>query len=154
MNVILSIKPKYIKKILNGTKKYEFRKNIFRKEVKEILVYATRPVKKIVCKFRVGEIIVDKPENLWNEFGNFSGLTKEEFFAYFKNKKIGVAIEIKEVRELMEPMDLTEFIPRFKAPQSWIYLPTTQQDMEKTMIKERGENENGNIMQTTCKIHP
>ncbi len=152
MNVILSIKPKYVKKILNGTKKYEFRKNIFRKEVKEILVYATHPVKKIVCKFRIGKIIMDKPENLWNKFGNFSGLEREEFFAYFKNKKIGVAIEIKEVYEFMEPIDLSKVVPESKAPQSWFYLPTIQQDIERVMVKEREEAENGDIVRTSCFI--
>ena len=33
MSVLLSIKPKYVKEIENGSKMYEFRKSIFKKEI-------------------------------------------------------------------------------------------------------------------------
>jgi predicted transcriptional regulator len=50
MNVLLSIKPKYVKAILNGTKKYELRKSAFRckEDIERVYIYATSPVKKIV----------------------------------------------------------------------------------------------------------
>jgi predicted transcriptional regulator len=44
MNVLLSIKPRYVEAILKGDKRYEFRKNIFRNKdvenlgiIKEVL---------------------------------------------------------------------------------------------------------------------
>jgi len=123
MNVILSIKPKYVEEILKGNKRYEFRKNRFKKDVKEAIVYATNPVGKVVCKFLIGKIIVDTPKNLWNDLRDFSGLTEEAFFAYFENRDKGVAIEIKEIQEFTEPMDLEKITSRPVAPRSWAYLP-------------------------------
>ena len=58
MNVILSIKPKYCEKIINGKKKVEFRRKIFKNENKIDLVfmYSTSPVKKIVGFFKIESI--------------------------------------------------------------------------------------------------
>ncbi len=123
MNVILSIKPEYIQKILEGRKKYEFRKTKFRKEIDEVFVYATKPIQKIVFKFRVGEIIVDTPENLWENLKDFSGLTEQEFFSYFRNKNEGIAIEIKEIQKFAPPINLSDIAPVSIPPQSWIYIP-------------------------------
>lgn len=126
MIAILSIKVKYVEEILNGNKKYEFRKTSFKKDVDSILVYATKPVGKIVCMLQVGDIIEDHPKILWKDFNKFSGLNKKEFFEYFENRDKGTAIEIKSVEEFPEPINPNELIPNFVAPQSWSYIPTEQ----------------------------
>ena len=126
MNAILSIKPKYVNAILEGDKRYEFRKTSFRREVKEVFVYATKPIGKIVCKFYVGEIIEDKPEKLWKNYRDLSGLTEEEFFTYFSGMRKGVAIEIEDVEKFKEPIDPKMIYPEFTPPQSWIYLSSFQ----------------------------
>jgi len=46
MNVLLSIRPKYVEEIIKGNKRYEFRKSIFKKNVEEVWIYATSPTKK------------------------------------------------------------------------------------------------------------
>ncbi len=43
MNVLLSIRPKYVEEIIKGNKRYEFRKSIFKKNVEEVWIYATSP---------------------------------------------------------------------------------------------------------------
>ena len=40
-----------------GVKKYEFRKQIFKRNIKKVYIYESYPVKKIVGAFVVGEII-------------------------------------------------------------------------------------------------
>ena len=57
MNVLLSIRPKYVEEIIKGNKRYEFRKSIFKKNVDEVWIYATSPTKKIVGTFVIGKII-------------------------------------------------------------------------------------------------
>lgn len=126
MIALLSIKPKYVKEILNRNKKYEFRKTFFKRDVNKILVYATKPVGKIVCMLYVGDIIENDPKILWRDFNKFSGLEKKEFFAYFGNRVRGVAIEIKDVAEFSKPINPTELIPNFIAPQSWLYISEEQ----------------------------
>ncbi|RLG20908.1 hypothetical protein DRN74_04170 [Candidatus Micrarchaeota archaeon] len=126
MIAILSIKVKYVDAILRQDKRYEFRKAPFKKDVDEVLVYATKPISKIVCKFHVGKIIKDKPEKLWKNYGNLSGLTKKEFFTYFSGMGKGVAIEIIGVKKFSEPIDPKLIYPKFTPPQSWVYLPPVE----------------------------
>jgi len=123
MNVILSIKPKYVQSILSGVKRYEFRKSIFsEKYVKEAYIYVTAPTKRIVGQFEIGGIIRDSPECLWDRLGPLSGMNEAEFFGYFQETRIGSAIEIKHV-EIFDPQyDPKELIPGFKPPQSFCYL--------------------------------
>jgi len=88
MEVILSIKPKYVKRIFNGTKKYEFRKRIFKNpNIDTIIIYSTSPVKRIVGYFLIDKIIKKSPKNLWEICKDEAGVTKESFFNYFKKKK-------------------------------------------------------------------
>jgi len=130
MNAILSIKPKYANAILEGDKRYEFRKASFRRDVREVFVYATKPIGKIVCKFYVGEIIEDKPEKLWENYRDLSGLTEEEFFTYFSGMRKGVAIEIEGVERFKEPIDPKMIYPEFTPPQSWIYLSSVEHPLD------------------------
>ena len=87
MKVLLSIKPEFADKIFNGTKKYEFRRSIFKKkEVKTVVVYASSPVQKIIGEFEIETIIKEKVNRLWNLTKDFSGISEEYFFEYFINK--------------------------------------------------------------------
>ena len=64
-SILLSIKPEYVEKIFNMTKKYEFRKRIPCKQINKVIVYSTAPSQSVVGEFEVLEIIVDKPSRLW-----------------------------------------------------------------------------------------
>ncbi len=123
MKILLSIKPKYIKQILKGCKKYEFRKEIFKERYSnEIFVYSSSPIKKIIGKFKIGKIIEDSPEELWRQLKDYSGLSKEDFFQYFKEKQIGFAIEIVDFVLFDEPIDPKKLDPDFVPPQSYLYI--------------------------------
>lgn len=123
MRVLLSIKPKYVDKILFGEKKYEFRKIIFREEeVREMVIYSSSPMKKIVGICAIGSVIEDRPLLLWEMFKEQSGLSKEEFFTYFNGKERGYAIEIEEIKKFENPVDPREFNENFIPPQSFQYI--------------------------------
>ena len=124
MNVLLSIKPKYVEEIMNGNKRYEFRKSIFRcrEDVELVYIYSTSPVKKIVGVFTIETIIEDHPRNLWEKFKEFSGIEKEEFFSYFGERKKGFAIGTENVEVFECPIDPKISIPGFVPPQSFCYV--------------------------------
>jgi len=126
MDVLLSIRPKYIDSIINGQKRYEFRKTIFRRNyINSVYIYATSPVKKIIGAFKIGDIIKDQPANLWERLNEFSGLKEDEFFNYFRDEEVGFAIEIKDMEVFEHPLDPIEVIPDFVPPQSFCYLRST-----------------------------
>ena len=124
MNVLLSIKPKYVKAILNGTKKYEFRKSAFRckEDIELVYMYATSPVKKIVGVFTIECIVEDYPKNLWAKFKQFSGIEEEEFFRYFGGNKKGFAIKIEKIEVFESPIDPFREFSDFKPPLSFYYI--------------------------------
>lgn len=123
MNVLLSIKPKYVEKIVNGEKRYEFRKRIFRnKNVIKAFIYSTSPTKKIVGEFDIGNIIEDSPIRLWTELQEVSGINEKEFFDYFKDINKGFAIGIEKLNIFDEPIEPNELISDFSPPQSFCYV--------------------------------
>ncbi len=124
MNVLLSIKPKYVERIADGEKKLEFRKVIFKSVNRpdRIYIYCTSPVKKIMGYFTTGEIFEDDPAELWNRFRNLAGISEEEFFEYFSGKKRGFAISIEDYNEFDDAIDPYDVIPNFTPPQSFCYV--------------------------------
>ena len=123
MDILLSIKPKYVKSIIAGEKRYEFRKTIFKsREINRIYIYSSSPVKKIVGTFKIGEILEDHPNNLWDMVKEFAGIDNRDFFAYFEGKSRAFAIEIQNLQEFNDPIDPYETMPGFVPPQSYCYM--------------------------------
>ena len=66
MRVLLSIKPEYAFKIFDGTKRFEFRKVIFKNpDVKTVVVYASSPVQQVIGEFEIENIFSYEPDALW-----------------------------------------------------------------------------------------
>ena len=77
--ILLSINPEYVERILNGTKKFEYRTKVAKRDIKAILIYCTYPTKKVVAQVKIKSILSDSPENLWKMTKEFSGISKEFF---------------------------------------------------------------------------
>lgn len=122
MKVLLSIKPEFADKIFLGTKKYEYRKSIFTKEVDQVIVYSTKPVGMLIGEFTIEEIIVDSPSALWEKTQKFSGITKTFFDSYFEGRKQGYALKITSPKLYNKPQNPIEIIKSFVAPQSFKYI--------------------------------
>lgn len=120
--ILMSINPIYVDEILAGRKKYEYRRiKAKKKNVDKIIVYCTSPIKKVVAEIDVVGVIVDRPDNLWNNTKNYAGISKVKYDEYFKNKDIAVAYKLGSVLKYDIPKDLDEFGIKF-TPQSFIYI--------------------------------
>ena len=124
MKALLSIKPEFVEEIIEGRKKFEYRKKVFkRSDVSSIVVYATKPYGKVVGEFEIENILEEGIDKLWNDTKHFSGISEEFFYKYFKDRESGFAIQIKEFEEYEEHLELAEFDSTLKAaPQSFCYL--------------------------------
>lgn len=122
MKALLSIKPEFVAEIIEGRKKFEYRKKVFkRSDISSIVVYATKPYGKVVGEFEIAEIIEENLDTLWNETRKFSGISEEFFYDYFKDRESGFAIKIKKFIEYEEHLELSEFDSSIKvAPQSFV----------------------------------
>ena len=122
MKVLLSIKPQFAIKIFDGTKKFEFRKSVFKNSnINTVVVYASAPMQKVIGEFTIAEIMEEEPEALWELTKGHSGVTKDFFDEYFFNRDRAFAIKVKEITRYKEPKDLIDFELNF-APQSFVYL--------------------------------
>lgn len=126
MRILLSIKPQYADKIFAGSKRFEFRKAVHKnRNVKTVIVYATKPIGKIVGEFTVSDVHSDSPKRLWRKTKAASGISEGFFNEYFAGREIGFAIEVKNAKLYQTPLELTEVLPSGWPPQSFVYLPTT-----------------------------
>ena len=122
MKVLLSIKPEYANKIFAGTKKYEFRRSIFKNpNVKTIVVYSSSPVQKVIGEFEIETILRKDIDQLWNLTEQESGINKDFFFEYYKGKETGFAIKIKKTKKYNEPLDIKRDF-KLTPPQSFVYI--------------------------------
>lgn len=74
--ILFSIKPEYVKDILSGRKKYEYRKIKPKNRVDAIIIYSSAPVMKIVAEVEVEEIIEENTDEIWEKTKNGSGRIK------------------------------------------------------------------------------
>lgn len=123
MKILMSIKPQFIEKIRRGEKKFEFRRVLPRcQEVDTIIVYASKPVGKVVGEITVGGYLTLTVDEMWERTKDESGLTREEFFDYFHDKKNAHAIAIKSYQDYEQPIPLDVLLPGKTPPQSYCYL--------------------------------
>lgn len=122
MKILLSIHPKFVEKILTGEKRFEFRKTLPTKDIESVIIYATKPLGKVVAEFKVKSIHSKSPEQLWLETKDYVGIDEDFFFQYFKNREIAHAFEVGELMVFEHPKELKEFIPSGVPPQSFCYI--------------------------------
>jgi predicted transcriptional regulator len=122
MKVLLSIKPEFARLIFEGTKKFEFRRSIFKNtDIKTVVVYASSPMQKVIGEFEIETILNEDLDSLWNKTKNFAGIKEEFFYQYFTDKKQGFAIKIKSTTEYKVPLCLKKEY-KLTPPQSFLYL--------------------------------
>lgn len=119
--IVISINPEYVDSILNGLKKFEYRTRAAKSDIEKIIIYETAPVKKIVAEAEIIEVLVMEPEKLWEKTKNKSGITKEFFNEYFKDRNLAYAYKLGKVIKYNEPKDLA-FYGIKSAPQSYVYV--------------------------------
>lgn len=127
MKVLLSIKPEYANKILSGEKRFEFRKVSFTNGgVRTVVIYATKPIGKVIGEFEVLDIYSDSPSNIWERTKKHAGIEKDFFDSYYQGKKVAVAIAVGEVQRYKKPMELSELGGSLTAPQSFRYMEASE----------------------------
>lgn len=119
--ILLSIHPEYVRQILTGSKKFEFRRNVAKRHVDEILIYSTFPEMKVVASVAVLGVLKESPSKLWQKTRDFSGISRDRFMEYFSQKEIAYAYQLGEVKKFNKAKDLSEY-GISAAPQSFVYI--------------------------------
>ena len=122
MKVLLSIKPEFAELIFDGTKRFEFRKSIFKNaNIKTVIVYASSPMQKVIGEFEIESIISDNLKDLWEKTKQYAGIDEKYFYQYFAKKENGFAIKIKKAYKYKTALSLKDDF-NVTPPQSFLYL--------------------------------
>ena len=120
--ILLSIKPCYVAEILAGRKTVEYRKRIPQDDtVRQVLIYSSHPVKRVVAEFTLEGFLSGSPEWLWGQTSEIGGITKEVFDQYFEGKNISYAYLIDNLQVFEYPRPLGEYGLE-RGPQDFCYV--------------------------------
>lgn len=119
--ILISINPEYVEKIFDGSKKYEYRTKLAKKNVDKLIIYCTAPIKKVVGEVDVKGTLQHDPKTLWNKTKTYSGTKIDYFNNYFKNKKKACAYVLGNAKKYTKPKNIEDY--GFEnPPQSFFYI--------------------------------
>ena len=120
--VLLSIKPEFAHKIFEGSKKFEFRKQVCKDtSVKKVIVYSSSPEQKVIGEFEIEAILSDTPDNIWIQTKLYSGISQEFYNEYFKGRDNAYAIKVASTKKYRKEKSLADYNVQ-SAPQSFAYV--------------------------------
>jgi len=119
--ILISINPEHVKNIVNGTKKFEYRKIAAKQDVSSIIIYETTPIKRVVAEAEIIEVLMNTPEELWKQTSEESGISKEFFDSYFDGREVAYAYKLGEIKVYKQPKYLSDYGVK-AAPQSFVYV--------------------------------
>jgi predicted transcriptional regulator len=124
--LLLSIRPVYAHRILEGTKTVELRR--VRPHVEpgqEALIYSSSPDRELLGHAVVDRVTSAAPRAFWKEVRHSAGVTWQEYGQYFAGADLAVGIWLRDVARLGEAIGLVEMRERwpwFRPPQSYCFL--------------------------------
>lgn len=135
--LLISIRPRFAEMIFAGSKTVELRRVCPKISSGDLaLVYVSSPTKELQGAFEVGKMISASPSVLWRKVGKESGITKTEFFDYFRGKTKAHALVIKRAWKLLDPVRLNSLRRRkggFRPPQNFHYLNRNESSLLTTL---------------------
>lgn len=122
-SVLLSIKPEFADAILEGRKRFEFRKAGFKAgNIERVYIYASSPISMVIGEFELLHVIESEPDSLWKETKDAAGISREYFRAYFSGRTKGYALVVGSTAKYAEPKSLKEMFGVDRPPQSFRYV--------------------------------
>ena len=122
---VLSIKPEYAIKIVEGVKKVELRRRFPPGTVTgaRLYVYATVPVQALIGFATISGVDCLPVNDIWRLYSEVACIEREDFDAYYRGLSAGYVIMLKDVVQLSRPVPLTILKEKigFTPPQSFAY---------------------------------
>ncbi|GMA35607.1 hypothetical protein GCM10025876_18110 [Demequina litorisediminis] len=123
--MLLSIRPRYVERILAGDKTVELRRTKPLVDVGQpIAIYSTLPAGAIVATARVARVEQRAKQELWEARRRTLGVSKDEFNSYFAGRSHAVGVHLDLVAPLEAPVSLSQMrvlgVPN--PPQQWMFL--------------------------------
>jgi predicted transcriptional regulator len=124
--MLISIKPKYAKKIIFGCKTVELRRIAPKVHSPMIIfIYESNPVKAITGYAVLDSVTSSNPSKLWEMFACETQVSKSEFDIYYEGTEKAHALHISQATSFTKPIKLEELRSQkflTQPPQSYKYV--------------------------------
>lgn len=136
--LVLSVKPRFAAKLLEGDKTVELRR-VLPRRIKAgdfLLIYSTAPETRFVGFCRVAELLLDSPKALWPKVQRSAGVTRREYLRYFGEASRAVGIQVERPIRLLNEVSLEDsrrYAPGFRPPQSFRYLSSLDEGLREAL---------------------
>lgn len=107
--------------LIDGTKKFEFRRRVSSKSVDKIVIYSTSPIQRVIGEAEVVEVLKMKPSPLWEVSKKEAGISRAKFRAYFSGCADAYAYKLGKITKYDTPKTLMDY-GITQAPQSFIFV--------------------------------
>lgn len=139
--LLMSIRPQFVEKIQRGNKVVEIRKKFNPKwDGCRITIYSSHPVRAICGYATIKSIKKGDPQNIWAQFEDDVGCTREEFDRYTESCETVYAISLKDFEAYSTPVAIDQVAhllnKDLKPPQSYTSLEKNKPWAEAVSIAE------------------
>jgi predicted transcriptional regulator len=131
--ILISLKPRHATNIFQGEKTVELRKR--RPNVApgtRVWIYVTSPTAAIKGYANLVEIRSGPPPLIWKDLGSRTGISKDEFEAYFEASATAHALVLADIMEMKQALRLKrirELVDDFHPPQFFCHLNGARKSM-------------------------
>ncbi|WCJ65059.1 helix-turn-helix domain-containing protein [Agrobacterium tumefaciens] len=136
-DVVLSIRPQYSEKIMEGRKTVELRRRfpVSAPGGTVAYIYSTSPVRAMVGIAEIKDVLKLPVQQIWSEFEDTAFIERNDFDSYFHGLEFGFALLFEEIKPFSRPIPLTELREKFgfEPPQSFLY---ASRDLRKALRDE------------------
>lgn len=124
-DVVLSIRPQYSQKIIDGRKSVELRRRFPTSAPRGTIayIYSTSPVRAMVGMAEIKDVLKLPVFEIWERFEEQAFIQKRDFDKYFDGVEEGFALLFEGAKAFTAPMPLAALRKRFgfEPPQSFLY---------------------------------
>lgn len=137
--IIMSIKPCYVQKILSGEKTVELRsRKLNVQNGARMWIYSTLPKGCVEVVSTIQSIEYNHPDIIWAQYAKELSITYEEFQKYVHDNEAVSAIRLSNVTKVNNPLTLDfirSCIQKFHPPQFFSHL-SANMELSDLLIKE------------------
>lgn len=133
-NILISVDERYVRSMLAGTKTIELRRRAVRvPKGTHVWIYSKVPVGQLRACGVVKDVVEGSPEEIWRDYGHLSGISAQEFDAYYAGSETACALVFSQVNEMHPNLTLSTLrskLQNFHPPQFFKYLRQDSNELQ------------------------
>jgi len=124
-DIVLSIRPQYSEKIVEGRKTVELRRRFPLSAPRGTIayIYSTSPIRAMVGAAEIRDVLKLPVRQIWDEFEQHACIEKHDFDKYFEGLEYGYVLLFEDAKPFVREIPLEELRSQFgfEPPQSFLY---------------------------------